>query len=140
VTQTLHGRFGFCSLGRSGTTKGSKCSWRRLTCWRVCLVLSGTTASSCLPGRGEAALEQLVRECGGRNPRVTVEIGFVTSERRTRLYGDADCVLLPYTELKAQSGVLHDAYASRLPVIASGVGGAGRRSQEPCNGMGCTTQ
>lgn len=72
-------------------------------------------------GRGEPALEQKVVEFADGDRRVTAEIGYVTNERRPELYREADCVLLPYTELRAQSGVLHDAYASRLPVIASDV-------------------
>lgn len=78
-------------------------------------------------GRGEPQLEKLVGELARRDPHVTAEIGFITSERRSELYRDADCVLLPYTELNAQSGVLHDAYASRLPVIASDVRALGAK-------------
>lgn len=78
-------------------------------------------------GRGEARLEDRVRDLARRDPRVTIEIGFIAAERRAELYRDADCVLLPYTDLNAQSGVLHDAYASRLPVIASDVRALGAK-------------
>lgn len=76
-------------------------------------------------GRGDAHLEQQVLESAIRDHRVTAEIGYVSAERRAELYSSADVVVMPYTDLPAQSGVLRDAYASGRPVIASDVGALG---------------
>lgn len=89
-----------------------------------------------IAGRGEERLERAATELSERKEFVTAEIGFIEDDRRRLLYAEADCVLLPYTELQAQSGVLHDAYASRLPVIASDVRALGTAVQ--CDRTGWT--
>ena len=58
----------------------------------------------------------------------------MTNQRRQELYDQAHCVLLPYTSISAQSGVLYDAYSQRLPVIASKVGPIGETVREHRSG------
>lgn len=84
-----------------------------------------TPARFVIAGRGDADLEAKVRVAARELKSLTAEIGYVTANRRQQLYDDADCVLLPYTSINAQSGVLYDAYSQRLPVIASDVGPIG---------------
>jgi glycosyltransferase involved in cell wall biosynthesis len=76
-------------------------------------------------GRGEATLERAVAEAAALDPRVTAEIGYITHERRRELYRAADLIVLPYSSFSAQSGVLRDALAFRVPVIASDTGALG---------------
>jgi glycosyltransferase involved in cell wall biosynthesis len=76
-------------------------------------------------GRGDADLEDRIREAARSDERITAEIGYVTDDRRRALYAEADVVVLPYTEFDAQSGVLQDAYAAGTPVIASDIGALG---------------
>lgn len=87
-----------------------------------------------IAGRGEPDLEQVVLGLAEDLPNVTAEVGYISNERRDQLYRSADCVLLPYTELQAQSGVLHDAYARRLPVIASDVRALGAAVRSDATG------
>ena len=79
-----------------------------------------------IAGRGDSELEQLVATTARDLNNVSAEIGYITAERRQQLYDAADCVLLPYSSISAQSGVLQDAYSQRLPVIASDVGPIGQ--------------
>ena len=79
-----------------------------------------------IAGRGDSELEQLVATSARDLNNLSAEIGYITAERRQQLYDAADCVLLPYTSISAQSGVLQDAYSQRLPVIASAVGPIGQ--------------
>jgi len=58
---------------------------------------------------------ELVRELRLEN-RVHVEIGFVD---KAKSFGDADVVILPYSELYGASGALCDAVAFNKPVLAS---------------------
>jgi glycosyltransferase involved in cell wall biosynthesis len=76
-------------------------------------------------GRGDDDLEQLVADCERRDHRVSAEIGYISAVRRAELYSSSDVVVMPYTDLPAQSGVLRDAYASGRPVIATDVGALG---------------
>ncbi len=78
-----------------------------------------------IAGRGDSDLESAVERAGQELTNLTAEIGYVTNQRRHELYDQSQCVLLPYTSISAQSGVLHDAYSQRLPVIATDVGPIG---------------
>lgn len=76
-------------------------------------------------GHGDAHLERALAEAASRDPRIRAEIGWVTPERKAELYRDADVVVLPYSSFSSQSGVLHDAYAARRPLIVTDVGALG---------------
>jgi glycosyltransferase involved in cell wall biosynthesis len=73
-------------------------------------------------GRGDARLETAVRDAAERLPHLTAEIEWITPERKRALLQDADVVVLPYTAFSSQSGVLHDAFGSHLPVVVTDVG------------------
>ncbi len=76
-------------------------------------------------GRGAAEIEQQLRAAAASDPRILVEIGYATEERKHALYRGSDVVVLPYTEFASQSGVLHDAYSHGRPVVVSDVGALG---------------
>ncbi len=75
-----------------------------------------------MAGRGDAHMERKVLEAAERNPSLTAEVGWITPERKSELLQSADLSVLPYTSFSSQSGVLHDAFGSHLPVIVSDVG------------------
>lgn len=79
-----------------------------------------------IAGHGNKRVEEVVKAAASELQSLNVEIGYISGERRQQLYDAADCVLLPYTSISAQSGVLHDAYSQALPVIVSDVGPVGR--------------
>jgi glycosyltransferase involved in cell wall biosynthesis len=54
---------------------------------------------------------------------------FVEVEEMSRIFGQSSLVVLPYISFAAQSGVLHDALAYRLPVVATDVGALGESVQ-----------
>ncbi|MBK7166911.1 MAG: glycosyltransferase family 4 protein [Candidatus Microthrix sp.] len=87
-----------------------------------------------IAGRGEPSLEAAVTAAERDLGNLTTEIGFVTDQRRQELYDQAHCVLLPYTSINAQSGVLHDAYSQHLPVIATDIGPIGTTVREHRSG------
>lgn len=111
----------FLFFGTLRNNKGIDVLLEAVRVFDVRATKAGVSYELIIAGRGEAELEARILAYAQVNPRVVAEIGYVSHDRRPELYRNADCVLLPYTELKAQSGVLHDAYASRLPVIASDV-------------------
>jgi glycosyltransferase involved in cell wall biosynthesis len=57
--------------------------------------------------------------------RITLELGWISPGRKDELLSQADLIVLPYTSFASQSGVLHDAYAFGVPVVASDVGALG---------------
>jgi glycosyltransferase involved in cell wall biosynthesis len=73
-------------------------------------------------GRGFSDIEHAITEAARADARITFERGYVSSERKHALYASAQLVVLPYTEFSSSSGVLSDAYAHRVPVVASDVG------------------
>lgn len=85
-------------------------------------------------GRGSADLESLVASAARHDDRIIAELGFVTDERKAELLRTAWAVVLPYTTFDAQSGVLQDAYAYGLPVIATTVGALGSAIVEEATG------
>ena len=87
-----------------------------------------------IAGRGEPSLEAAVTAAERDLGNLTTEIGFVTDQRRRELYDQAHCVLLPYTSINAQSGVLYDAYSQHLPVIATDIGPIGTTVREHRSG------
>lgn len=78
-----------------------------------------------IAGRGAARLEALARSAARADRRISAEIGYISVERQDELLRSATSVVLPYTALDAQSGVLCDAYSYRRPVIATSVGALG---------------
>lgn len=70
---------------------------------------------------------RLVRERISRLPegRVRYTDRFVDDEEIPDLFAQSSLAILPYTSFTAQSGVLHDALAHRLPVVVSDVGALG---------------
>lgn len=85
-------------------------------------------------GRGFDDMERLVLLAASRDPRVTAEIGWIPSERKEELLGQADLLVLPYTSFSSQSAVLHDAYAHGIPVVTTDVGALGRTVREDASG------
>jgi len=73
-------------------------------------------------GRGDADLEALLRDAAARLPRLTIELEWITPERKRELLNAADLMVLPYTAFSSQSGVLHDAFGSHLPAVVTDVG------------------
>jgi glycosyltransferase involved in cell wall biosynthesis len=73
-------------------------------------------------GRGDADLEARLRDAAARLPRLTVELEWITPERKLELLRAADLMVLPYTAFSSQSGVLHDAFGSHLPAVVTDVG------------------
>ncbi len=85
-------------------------------------------------GRGDAHLERLVAEAAAVDGRITAEIGWVDPARKAALYRRAALVVLPYSQFASQSGVLHDAYAYRVPVVATDVAALGDTVREDGTG------
>ena len=71
-------------------------------------------------------LEQ-IRAMVRRSPSGRIELvdRFVEDDEMIRLFDQSSLVVLPYTSFTAQSGVLHDALAHGLPVVATDVGALG---------------
>jgi glycosyltransferase involved in cell wall biosynthesis len=71
-------------------------------------------------------LEQ-IRAMVRRLPPSRIELldRFVEDDEMVRLFDRSSLVVLPYTSFAAQSGVLHDALAHGLPVVATDVGALG---------------
>jgi glycosyltransferase involved in cell wall biosynthesis len=78
-----------------------------------------------IAGSCTAAVEAELRATTATMANVRLELGFASHERQNELFGEASWLLLPYLEFHAQSGVLLDAYAHEVPVIASDVGALG---------------
>jgi glycosyltransferase involved in cell wall biosynthesis len=68
-------------------------------------------------------------------PALHFEFGRVSSERKSELFSSCWRVLLPYHDFHSQSAVLADAYAHRVPVIASDVGALGATVREDGTGV-----
>jgi glycosyltransferase involved in cell wall biosynthesis len=83
------------------------------------------TASFVFAGRGFPDVEELIRDAARGDSRITFEQGYVSASRKHELYSAADIIVLPYTEFPSASAVLCDAYAYRVPVVATDVGGLG---------------
>lgn len=79
-----------------------------------------------IAGRGDSAQETLALRAAQADPRVSVEIGFASLQRKRELFAEASLAVLPYTSFASQSGVLHDAYGHGRPVVVTDVGALGR--------------
>jgi glycosyltransferase involved in cell wall biosynthesis len=71
--------------------------------------------------------QEQVRTLVEQLPRGRVELldRFIEDDEVTRLFEQSSLVVLPYTYFTGQSGVLHDALAYGLPVVATDVGALG---------------
>jgi glycosyltransferase involved in cell wall biosynthesis len=71
--------------------------------------------------------QEQVRAMVERLPSGRVELidRFVEDDEMARLFSHSSLVILPYTFFSAQSGVLHDALAYGLPIVATDVGSLG---------------
>jgi glycosyltransferase involved in cell wall biosynthesis len=78
-----------------------------------------------IAGSGDQELERLVADLAAERPDVDAHIGWSTAAAKSRLYAQADLVVLPYTSFASQSGVLHDAYGHGVPVVVTDVGALG---------------
>ena len=97
--------------------------------------LAGVDMRLVVAGRGDATIEADLRALAARDSRVSLEIGFVTLERKRELFRAASVVLLPYTAFASQSGVLHDAYGHGRPVIVTDVGALGKTVTDDQTGV-----
>jgi len=86
-------------------------------------------------GQGEPAIERRLRQAAADDARLSVEIGFVPTDRKVELFRQASLVVLPYTSFASQSGVLHDAYAQGRPVVVTDVGALGETVREDGTGI-----
>jgi glycosyltransferase involved in cell wall biosynthesis len=57
--------------------------------------------------------------------RVKLIDRFIEEDEMVRLFEQSSLVILPYTSFAAQSGILHDALAHKLPVVVTDVGALG---------------
>jgi glycosyltransferase involved in cell wall biosynthesis len=88
-----------------------------------------------IAGAGDQAMNRMVQERASRLPNVSIELGRVSSERKTELLSMASWLILPYTSFHSQSGVLGDAYSFRVPIIASDVGALGPTVRGDATGL-----
>jgi glycosyltransferase involved in cell wall biosynthesis len=70
-----------------------------------------------------AAIEEVQRRVSPL--RVELIDRFIVDDEMAQLFEQSSLVVLPYTFFAAQSGVLHDAIAHRLPVVSTDVGALG---------------
>lgn len=96
--------------------------------------LRGSPIRFVIAGRGERDIELAVTAKAATNPNVVAEIGWMHPERKNELLADADLAVLPYTTFGSQSGVLHDAFGSHLPVVVTDVGAMGKTVRESRTG------
>ena len=78
-----------------------------------------------IAGSGTDEMTTNVKERLGGMAHVSLEFGRISESRKRELFSQSSWVLLPYVSFHSQSGVLADAYAYRLPIIASDVGAIG---------------
>jgi glycosyltransferase involved in cell wall biosynthesis len=69
------------------------------------------------------------------DPRIRVEIGWITPERQAELYARAWMVVVPYLPaFAAQSGTVRVAYSFGTPVLASDTGALGSTIRQDGSG------
>jgi glycosyltransferase involved in cell wall biosynthesis len=88
-----------------------------------------------IAGRGNPNLETLVRSAAHKLPNLTCDIGYASVGQVRDLFRSSHIVILPYTSMTSQSGVLADAYANAVPVIVSNVGAIGETVREDGTGI-----
>lgn len=85
-------------------------------------------------GRGVGSLEEEVRRAADGDRRISAEIGFVPGAKLSGYFASAHLVVLPYTSFASQSGVLGNAYAHLVPVVATDVGALGETLRADSSG------
>lgn len=98
-------------------------------------LLARTELTVTIAGRGDSDIEQRALEMSARDPRISVDIGFASLERKRELFRHSSLVVLPYTSFASQSGVLHDAYGHGRPVVVTDVGALGKSVSEDGTGL-----
>jgi glycosyltransferase involved in cell wall biosynthesis len=88
-----------------------------------------------IAGAASRQMANHLQERASELPHVDLEFGRITPDRKHQLFSRSSVILLPYTEFHSQSGVLFDAYAYGLPVIASDVGAVGPTVREENTGI-----
>lgn len=79
-----------------------------------------------IAGQGHPEIEGRIRRAALADRRIRAEVGArVSRERKADLFRRATLMVLPYTSFASQSGVLRDACAYRVPVVATDVGALG---------------
>jgi glycosyltransferase involved in cell wall biosynthesis len=86
---------------------------------------AGFDADVVIAGAGDTETTTKLTRRLGAMPNVTLELGRVSPLRKRALFSQVSWVLLPYVSFHSQSGVLADAYAYGVPLIASDVGAIG---------------
>ena len=76
-------------------------------------------------GRGDAQEERRLRSLVEKRPNVTLELGFISEDRKDELFRQCVVVALPYRTFTSVSAVLTDAYGHGRPVVATEVGALG---------------
>lgn len=71
----------------------------------------------------------------GNLPHVSLELHYITAERKHELLSQATWLVVPYTSFHSQSALISDAYPYRLPLIASDVGALGATVREDASGI-----
>jgi glycosyltransferase involved in cell wall biosynthesis len=87
-----------------------------------------------IAGRGAPEVEKSLLSAARLDRRIEAELGVISDERKYELFRSATLVVLPYTSFTSQSGVLGDAYAHRVPVVATDVGALGATVQKDRSG------
>jgi glycosyltransferase involved in cell wall biosynthesis len=86
-------------------------------------------------GRGHHDLERMVSRRASADPRIRVEIGWISPERQAELYARAWVVVVPYLPaFAAQSGTVRVAYSFGTPVLASDIGALGTTIRQDQSG------
>ncbi|MEQ1787098.1 MAG: glycosyltransferase family 4 protein, partial [Acidimicrobiales bacterium] len=86
-------------------------------------------------GRGDHDLEDMLTRHASADPRIRVEIGWITPERQAELYARAWAVVVPYLPaFAAQSGTVRVAYSFGTPVLASDTGALGETIRQDGSG------
>jgi len=78
-----------------------------------------------IAGRGDAQQERRLQSLAERKPNVTLELGFISEDRKAELFRQSAVVALPYRTFNSVSAVLTDAYGHGRPVVATDVGALG---------------
>jgi len=87
-----------------------------------------------LAGAGDPELMAAAQAASNRDPRIRIEMEYISSERKAELFSSASLIVLPYTSFASQSAVLGDAYSYRCPVVVTDVGALGETVKEESTG------